>query len=91
MIYIFNPITLLILFIIYANTTGIAHEIVKIIGAIVDMAVNMTYGTIVFLEIPKELLLTKRVERLKSSSGYRGKLANLLCKLMNRIEYDHCH
>ena len=87
---IFNPITLLVLFIIYANTTGIANKIVTVIGGIVDVAVNLTYGTILFMDVPRELLLTKRIERLKSSTGYRGWLANQLCKLLNYIQKDHC-
>ena len=87
MIYIFNPLTLLIVFILYAKTM---NKIIMYIGAIIDFVVNVTWFTLIFLDVPKEYLLTKRVERLKSSEGYRGKLANIICKLLNKIQQNHC-
>lgn len=90
MIYLINPLTLLLVFIIYAHTSGIALKIVTIIGGIIDITVNLTWFTVIFLDVPRELMLTKRIERLKSTSGYRGKLAMLLCKLLNLIKQGHC-
>lgn len=87
MIYIFNPLTLLIVFIIYAKTM---NKAVMYIGAIIDFVVNVTWFSVIFLDVPKEYLLTKRVERLKSSEGYRGKLASIICKLLNFIQPNHC-
>lgn len=90
MIYIFNPLTLLLVYILYTKSSGIYKKIITIIGAIIDFVVNVTWFTLIFLDIPKEWLLTERVERLKQSSGYRAKLANLICKLLNYFEDNHC-
>lgn len=87
MIYIFNPITLFIVFIIYAKTN---NKYVMYVGAVIDFIVKITYFTLIFWDIPKEYLLTKRVERLKSNAGWRGKLANILCALLNKIQQNHC-
>jgi hypothetical protein len=90
MIYIFNPITLLLIYILYTKTSGIYKKIITVIGAIIDFVVNVTWFSLIFLDMPKEWLLTERIERLKSKSGYRGKLANQLCKLLNHFEANHC-
>jgi len=101
MIYLLliNPITLLVVYVLYAytytrqNTSVVAkilYWIVTGIGAVLDMVVNVTYGTLIFLDWPKEWLLTQRIERLKSKSGYRGKLATKLCWLLNYILPAHC-
>jgi hypothetical protein len=87
MIYIFNPIALLLVFIIYAKTS---NKYVMYIGAVIDFLVNITWFSLIFLDVPKEYLLTKRVERLKMNTGWRGKLANALCKLLNKIQQNHC-
>lgn len=90
MIWLINPITLLLVYILYTKTSGIYRKIITLIGAPLDFIVNVTWFTVVFTELPRELLLTKRVNRLKSSLGYRGVLAKLLCKLLNYFEKDHC-
>lgn len=87
MIVIFNPLTLLIIFIIYAKTQ---NKAVMYLGAIIDCVVNVTWFSLIFLELPKEFLLTKRVQRLKLELGWRGKLALLICKLLNLIMPKHC-
>jgi len=90
MIWLINPITLLVVYIIYTRSSGLFLKLVTVIGGLLDVAVNLTWFTVIFADVPKEWLLTKRIERLKSSSGYRGLLANLLCKLLNYFEKDHC-
>lgn len=91
MIYIFlPPILLLLAFIGYAKTTGNWQKFFMVIGALIDFVVNITYFSIIFWDIPKEYLLTKRVERLKFNLGWRGKLALLICKLLNYIMPSHC-
>lgn len=89
---IFNPVTLLLLFYVYARLekTSVFYWPVLVIGAAVDLVVNQTWFAAIFFELPKEYLLTQRVERLKTSEGYRGKLANALCLVMNRIQPGHC-
>jgi hypothetical protein len=87
MIYLFNPLTLLLVFYIYSKTQ---NKVVMYVGATIDCVVNLTWFSLIFLDVPKEFLLTKRVERLKSSAGYRGKIAQILCALMNKILANHC-
>jgi archaellum biogenesis protein FlaJ (TadC family) len=87
MLYLFNPITLLLVFIIYAKTN---NKYVMYVGAVIDFIVNITWFSLIFLDVPKEYLLTKRVERLKQNLGWRGKLANILCVLLNKIQPEHC-
>ena len=87
MIYIFNPITLLIVFILYAKTQ---NKVIMYIGAIIDLVVNVTWFTLIFMDVPKEYLLTKRIERLKQGIGWRATLAQLLCKLLNWVMPWHC-
>jgi len=89
---LFNPITLLLVYILYTKTpqTSLAYYPVMLVGVVIDAAVNITWFTVLFWDLPQEPLLTKRVKRLKSSSGYRGWLANAICKLLNHFEKDHC-
>jgi hypothetical protein len=64
------------------------------IGAVVDATLNITLFTIVFLEIPKELLLTKRMQRhIKSGSGFRYNISSFICtKFLNAFDPsgNHC-
>lgn len=96
---IFNPITLLLAYIAYTKTSGVPKHIITIVGAIIDLVVNITWFTVIFWELPpkvsewkdlKHWLLTQRVSNLKSSGGYRGWLARLICKLLNYFEANHC-
>jgi hypothetical protein len=89
-LYIINPLTLLLVYVAWAHVNGVVLKALTIVGGLLDFAVNVTWFTIIFIEIPKEYLLTKRVERLKSTSGYRGWLANTICKLLNYIKAGHC-
>ena len=90
LIILFNPLTLLLLYIGYAKTTGKAQNAFKYVGAVVDLLVNLSWFTVLFLDLPKELLLTNRIERLKSDRGWRGAIAWKLCDLLNYFIKDHC-
>lgn len=92
MIYIINPITLLLVYILYTITPAksYTYKPIMYLGAILDFTVNVTWFTLIFLDLPRELLLTKRIERLKQKDGYRGNLARLLCKLLNYFQDNHC-
>lgn len=87
---VFNPITLLIVYILYTKSTGITLKVLTIVGGIIDIVVNVTWFTVIFFELPKELLLTKRIERLKANAGWRGAIAWRLCDLLNYFAKDHC-
>lgn len=63
------------------------------IGLVVDFIMNMTVFTLVFLERPQELLVTKRLQRHMKRSGWRYKLANHICNhLLNFADPtgNHC-
>jgi len=64
---------------------------ILIIGATLDLFINLVLFTIIFLEIPKELLVTKRLSRhIKKGSGYRMKLAKWICSnLLDTFDAHH--
>lgn len=49
------------------------------VGLAVDVLFNATWGSLLFLERPHELLFTDRVSRLNDDTGWRGKLACWIC------------
>jgi len=60
---------------------------------IVDVLFNAVYGTVMFLELPKEWLFTARVSRWNDTEGWRGALARWLCEnLLDPADPDgrHC-
>jgi hypothetical protein len=90
---IFNPGTLYIAYRIYAKTpkTSPFYLPVLVVGAIIDLVVNQVWFNFIFLDFKKgEWMLTKRVQRLKSDLGYRGKLALLICAILNKYQPGHC-
>jgi hypothetical protein len=89
-LFVFNPVTLLVVYIAYTKTKGLLKTLITYIGAVIDLVVNQIWFTIIFWELTKDLLLTKRVSRLKTSDGWRGNLAKVLCSLLNHFEKDHC-
>jgi hypothetical protein len=63
-------------------------------GAFMDFLVNMSIGTVLFLELPQEWLLTVRCDRLMTyGNPWRANLANWLCKnLLDPFQTGgHCH
>ncbi len=67
---------------------------ILIIGALIDLMVNVLLMTLIFAEWPRELLVTKRLERhVKVKQGWRSKLAYWTChNLLNAFDPsgDHC-
>lgn len=68
-------------------------KILLAVGYLFDFALNMTVGTLLFMEFPKEYLLSPRVTRLKNtSSGYRQKVAAWICvNLLDPFDPSGCH
>ena len=50
-----------------------------VIGLLVDVAFNVVIGSMVFVELPRELLFTTRVSRLNDRDDWRGRLARWFC------------
>lgn len=49
------------------------------VGLALDVLFNALWGSLLFLEPPRELLFTARVSRLNDDTGWRGKLACWIC------------
>lgn len=50
------------------------------IGATLDFVMNFTLFALIFLDLPREILVTKRLQRMiKSGVGWRLKLAKWIC------------
>lgn len=61
-------------------TTKIFAYPIAAIGVFADFFYNITVGTLMFLELPKEYLLTMRLDRHLTETGWRGKRARWACK-----------
>lgn len=63
------------------------------IGWLMDLFTNLIFGTILFLEFPRELMLSSRMKRLNNGAGWRSKISNAICKNLLDIfdpSGDHC-
>jgi hypothetical protein len=70
-----------------AHLNGTLTGVSKVLGyplvivmVLFDCAINITLATLVFLEMPREKMLTQRLERLSALDTWRGKLARGVCK-----------
>ena len=51
-----------------------------VVAVLMDVACQMTVATVVFLELPKELLVTARLQRyLRGEDGWRKTVAVYIC------------
>jgi len=50
------------------------------VGVTADVLYNLTLGTIIFLELPHQFLLTDRLESHLKEPGWRGKVARWFCR-----------
>lgn len=55
---------------------------IAFIGVVIDVIYNVIIGSIIFFEIPKELLFTARCDRHIPQKTWRGSLARWICKYM---------
>lgn len=61
-----------------------------IIGVLLDIAFNWTFGTAAFLERPMELLFTDRVQRhFYARKGWRHHVAAFFAKQLNVVDPTH--
>jgi hypothetical protein len=67
---------------------------ILIVGVLLDLIVNVVIMSIVFLELPRELLVTQRLTRLiQSGFSWRANLAYWICHhFLNAFDPsgDHC-
>lgn len=53
---------------------------VLIIGAFLDLLINVIICSVIFLEVPREFLVTQRLTRhIKESKDYKQKIAKWIC------------
>lgn len=63
------------------------------IGLVFDVLANITIFSLVFLELPKEWLVTDRLKKHIKTASWRGKLAGFICHhLLSPFDPtgDHC-
>ncbi len=64
------------------------------VGLVLDALVNIVVCTVIFLELPKEVLVTSRLTRhaLLYPNTWRGKLSRWICShLLDALDPSGCH
>ena len=63
------------------------------VGYVSDFLLNMLVASVLFLELPRELLVTGRLSRhIKADSGWRKSVAQWICKnLLDFADPKGCH
>lgn len=59
------------------------------IGLVLDVAFNVTFGTLMFRELPRELLFTSRCKRHFHGRGRRQRLAAWWARQLNQFDPGH--
>jgi hypothetical protein len=60
-----------------------------VVGLLLDLAFNLTAGTIMYMELPRELLFTARTKRHMNSDGWRLDVAEFWKRQLNQIDPGH--
>lgn len=61
-------------------------------GLMMDMLTNVVVCTVLFLELPREALVTLRLSRLIKGTGWRSRLAKWFCSnLLDPLDPSGCH
>jgi len=65
-----------------------------LVGWVMDVLANVFIASIIFVELPKELLVTDRLQRYKTTSfGYKYNLSCFICENLLDVfdpSGDHC-
>jgi hypothetical protein len=61
-----------------------------VLGYLLDVSFNLTFGTLIYAELPHELLFTDRSKRHKAGDGRRKRIAEWFCRNLNVIDPEHC-
>lgn len=93
---VFLAIALVVLFSLYVKTD---NKLIGVLGYAADVVLNVVYLSIVFLDWPRELTVTRRLRRYLDLStpggvvfprGYwRWRLADVIADQINRIDPGH--
>jgi hypothetical protein len=62
-------------------------------GLLLDFIANITIFSVLFLQIPREFLVTARLKRnLKVGKGWRYKFSKFICEqLLSNVDVDYNH
>lgn len=61
-----------------------------VLGLLLDAVFNVTFGTLLFHELPRELLFSARVQRhWRADKGNR--MAAFWADTLNQMDHDHIH
>lgn len=62
------------------------------VGLALDVFVNVVFCTLLFAEVPREWLVTRRLSRLKRAGGWRGRIAAFMCvHWLDPLDPSGCH
>jgi hypothetical protein len=63
-----------------------------LVGLVIDFIMNVTVFAVLFLELPREWLVTDRLQRHMRHSGWRFRLAKFICEhLLNFADPTGSH
>jgi hypothetical protein len=60
------------------------------VGVFLDIVFNLTLGSVIYREPPKELTFTSRCSRHKEGAGWRKDKAEWWCRELNKFDPGHC-
>lgn len=66
---------------------GVAY--LAVIASVLDFAFNVVAGTLMFVELPHEIMFTQRTKRHVSDEGWRGSVARFWARNLNQISPGH--
>lgn len=62
------------------------------VGLALDVFVNIAFCTLLFIEVPREWLVTRRLSRLKRGDGWRQRIAAFMCeRWLDPLDPSGCH
>jgi len=100
MIFITWAYALFASFLIYASVRRAWHSLKPVVKLLLipfmvlwllDVGFNFIFGTMMFLELPRQWTLSARCALHKRDYGFRGTLARAICNhLLNPFDPNHC-
>lgn len=83
-----------VMFVMYTiaiTRNGASRVIIGVPFMVLNAAFNITCGTFIFWEWPREWFFTDRLKRHKAGDNVdRARIAQMLCREMNKADPGHC-
>lgn len=65
---------------------------ILVAGALLDFFVNFTFGTLIFIQFPKQMFLTQRMASYLKLDNWRGKISRFVCtQLLDPFDLNGIH